>query len=94
GAFLTGGGAKLPGIEEVAKEVLRLPVTPGTPLGVMAAVSQVNDVAFSTAIGLVKWAQDLEMRHKTNTLSGVFSQMKGVDKVGGIIKGWFKELIP
>ncbi len=93
GAFLTGGGAKLPGIEEVAKDVLRLPVTPGTTLGISAAVEQVNDVAFSTAIGLVKWAQDLQSQHGGG-FSGVFGKMKGVDKLGGVVKGWFRELMP
>lgn len=57
GLFLTGGGAKLSGMGEVAKQVLRLPVTIATPLGVQAAIEQVNDPAFSTAISLVKWAQ-------------------------------------
>lgn len=94
GAFLAGGGAKLPGMNEIAKEVLRLPVTPGTPLGVVAAVEQVNDVAFATAIGLVKWAQDIEDQQGARSLSSLVNKMKGLDKVGGLVKGWIKELMP
>jgi cell division protein FtsA len=94
GAFLTGGGAKLSGIEEVAKDVLRLPVTPGTTLGISAAVEQVNDVAFSTAIGLVKWSQDLQSQNSGGSFGNVFGKMKGLDRVGGVVKGWFKELMP
>lgn len=94
GVFLAGGGAHLSGITEVAKEVLRLPVTPGTPLGVSSAVPQVNDVAFSTAIGLVKWAQDVQAQAGANMLSGLLGKMGGVGSVGHVIKGWLKELMP
>lgn len=55
GIVLTGGGAKLPGITEVAKRTLRLPASLGYPLGVTAITDRVNDVAFTTAIGLVIW---------------------------------------
>lgn len=94
GVFLAGGGARLSGITEVAKEVLRLPVTPGTPLGVSSAVPQVNDVAFSTAIGLVKWAQDVQAQAGANMLSGLLGKMGGVGGVSHLVKGWLKELMP
>lgn len=94
GVFLAGGGARLSGITEVAKEVLRLPVTQGTPLGVSSAVPQVNDVAFSTAIGLVKWAQDVQAQAGANMLSGLLGKMGGVGGVSHLVKGWLKELMP
>lgn len=94
GAFLAGGGARLSGITEVAKDILRLPVTPGTPLGVSSAVEQVNDVAFSTAIGLVKWAEDVQAQAGANMLSGMLGKMGGVGGVGHLVKGWLKELMP
>lgn len=93
GAFLTGGGAKLPGMVEVAKEALRLPVTLGTPIGVSSAVEQVNDVGFATVIGLVKWAQDIE-DHSGGSFGNVMSRLKSVDQLGDWMKGLVKGLMP
>lgn len=55
GAVLTGGGAKLKGVVEVAKRKLRLPASVGLPTGVTAITDRVQDLGFSTAIGLVLW---------------------------------------
>lgn len=55
GAVLTGGGAKLKGVVEVAKRKLRLPASVGLPIGVTAITDRVQDLGFSTAIGLVAW---------------------------------------
>ena len=55
GIVLTGGGAKLPGVVELAKHQFRLPATLGYPLEVASPLEKVNDPAFSTALGLVRW---------------------------------------
>ena len=55
GIVLTGGGAKLPGVVELAKHQFRLPATLGYPLEVVSPLEKVNDPAFSTALGLVRW---------------------------------------
>lgn len=55
GVVLTGGGAKLPGIVEVAKRKLKLPVALGYPVGITGRNDKVSDLAFTTAIGLVQW---------------------------------------
>jgi cell division protein FtsA len=55
GVVLVGGGAKLPGIAEVAKRKLRLPVEIGKPVGVDSVVERAFDPAFATAVGLVVW---------------------------------------
>ena len=94
GAFLAGGGAKLPGMADVAKDVLRLPVTMGTPLGVGSSVEQVNDVAFSTAVGLVKWAQDIQAHEGGQAFSKLLGSFKRVDQLGDVVKGWVKGLMP
>ncbi len=59
GAVLTGGGVKLRGIVEEAKNTLRLPVVMGYPIGLIGTSDQVNDPAYTTAIGLVKWGIDM-----------------------------------
>jgi cell division protein FtsA len=53
GVVLTGGGAKMEGIEELAKEVLRLPVTVGQPSGLSGLTDKVSDPAFAAPVGLM-----------------------------------------
>lgn len=93
GVFLTGGGAKLAGMADVAKEVLRLPVTMGTPIGVSSAVEQVHDIGFTTAIGLMKWAQEIE-DHRGGPIGGVMEKFKSLDQLTTMVKGWIKRLLP
>jgi len=53
GIVLTGGGAKLPGIEELAREALRLPVIIGKPTGFTGIVDRISDPAFAAPVGLM-----------------------------------------
>src|SRR3989344_4745983 len=53
GAILTGGGTKLPGVVELAKKELRLPVQIGFPQNMSTIIDRVDDPAYATAIGLV-----------------------------------------
>ena len=57
GVILIGGGAKLPGIIEVAKREFRLPAAIGVPLGVESAIEKIHDPSLATAVGLVRWGQ-------------------------------------
>ncbi|MDP1709689.1 MAG: cell division protein FtsA [Candidatus Komeilibacteria bacterium] len=57
GIILTGAGAKLPGIVEVAKREFRLPASIGRPLGIESAIDRINDPGLTTAVGLVLWGQ-------------------------------------
>ncbi|HEX3082544.1 MAG TPA: cell division protein FtsA [Candidatus Saccharimonadia bacterium] len=53
GVVLTGGGAKMAGIEELAKEALALPVSVGKPEGFSGIVDRINDPAFAAPVGLM-----------------------------------------
>lgn len=53
GVVLTGGGAKMPGIAEMAKESLGLPVVIGKPEGLSGIVDRVNDPAYAAPVGLM-----------------------------------------
>lgn len=53
GAVLCGGTAKLAGIDDVAKETLRLPVHIGKPQGFAGLVEKINSPAYATALGLM-----------------------------------------
>lgn len=85
GVVLTGGGAKLPGMVETAKRKLRLPASIGYPTVIPATVDRANDVAFSTAIGLVQWGLQVQQRAaggRTNLLSSTVSGVtEGIKKL-------------
>jgi cell division protein FtsA len=56
GVFLTGGCARLRGLEELAGEVFGLPVHMGHSLTVGGPTSAIESPEYSTAIGLVRYA--------------------------------------
>lgn len=72
GAILTGGGAKLDGIIEVAKSSLRLPASSGYPVGVTSSLDKINDLSYTTAVGLVLWGMQLSSQ-KPESFGGMFS---------------------
>ena len=57
GIVLTGGGSKLPGLVDLAKETLRLPAKIGYPKPLGGVLDRVDDPEFATAIGLILWAE-------------------------------------
>lgn len=79
GVVLTGGGAKIPGIRELAKKELKLPCRVGRPTSVI----ELDDPALATLCGLVLEASDLEEEEKGP--SGGF--LAGVKK-------FFKNFVP
>lgn len=96
GAILTGGGAKLHGMVDVAKQVLRLPASIATVnLANAPMLDALSDPAFSTAIGLVLWGYQMERDaaaaanvKSSNNKSELFS------KLGSPLKRIFKSFIP
>jgi cell division protein FtsA len=53
GIVLTGGGAILEGMPEIAEQILDMPVRRGTPAGIGGLVDVVASPVYSTAVGLV-----------------------------------------
>jgi cell division protein FtsA len=93
GAVLTGGGAKLKGAVDVAKEKLRLPASLGYSMGITSVTDKTQDLAFSTAVGLVQWGGEI-VGQKPASIGRIFGKIKGVDKVSSQVKKWMKSLIP
>lgn len=56
GMVLTGGSSLLPGIKTVANQVTGLPVRIARPENLVGLVDQLNSPAYSTGVGLLKWA--------------------------------------
>jgi len=57
GVVLTGGGARLGGLTELAEEVLRRPCRLGLPNAMAKLPAEFQEPEFSTAIGMVFYAQ-------------------------------------
>ena len=80
GVVLLGGGAKLPGIVELSKKILKLPAQIGYPQEVDGLVDQIEDPSYATAVGLIKWNADMagqiKTRYKINT--SIFSKVKRI----------------
>src|SRR5512135_1448870 len=59
GMVLTGGTSALPGIRQLASQVLGLPVRTAQPENLVGLVDQLKGPAFSTGVGLLHWAAAL-----------------------------------
>ncbi|MEX1064238.1 MAG: cell division protein FtsA [Candidatus Paceibacterota bacterium] len=89
GVVLTGGGSNLEGLDEFAKNHLRLSVTIGNDRLVEGLSDQITDPSFAVATGLVAWGFEKEFSgtkagFSMNFSSDIFS------KVGR----WFKNFMP
>lgn len=92
GAVLTGGGAKLPGVVELAKKQLKLPVTLGLPGSVTTVLDRVDDPSFATSVGLVLWGHEF-LLGRSRTINKFAKKVLENDTVNRM-KKWFKSFLP
>jgi cell division protein FtsA len=57
GIVITGGGATLLGLPELAEQIFELPVRVGRPTQVKGMAEAVSDAEFATAVGLTRYVQ-------------------------------------
>jgi len=93
GVVLTGGGSKMPGVVEVAKRRLKLPALLGYPLSITGVTDKINDLSFTTAVGLVLWGGSIRTHHK-GIMDSITSPFASADKVVKNIKKWFGSIMP
>jgi len=89
GAILTGGGAKMPGSVDLAKETLKLPAQLGFPQNLGGIIDKVDDPSFAVPIGLVMFAAEKNV--------GSQKMFGGSSFLGAIfrkIKQWISVLMP
>lgn len=95
GIVLTGGGAKLNGVTEVARNIFHLPATVGMPHAESSIPELVQDPSFSTAVGLVLWGYEAERQEVTSfATSAKQSGAHWMSKVSDPIKKIFKSFMP
>jgi cell division protein FtsA len=80
GIVVTGGGANMPGIVELAQSITRLPVRIGVPPSLNGVSnSLLNDPAYSTSVGLVLWKMKNDNAQKWVTkptgIRGIFASL-------------------
>ncbi len=91
GVVFTGAGAKIPGVLELAKKQLRLPVQLGIPTNVTTIIDRVEDPSFATTVGLVLWAKEyLGAPKGGGNFARKILENDGIDKV----KKLFKRFLP
>ncbi len=85
GVVLCGGTSELPGIREVTREVIGLPVRIGQPHDLQGLVDKLTKPAFATSVGLLMWGQrqkpSIRPHPPQPSLSGRMTQ-------------WFRNLLP
>ncbi|MFH0834264.1 MAG: cell division protein FtsA [Patescibacteria group bacterium] len=87
GAVITGGGAKIPELIELARETLSLPVQIGFPAAIDGIVDKIDDPAYATAIGLVLFGARGTGRSYALANVDFGKTLEGV-------KNFFKKLLP
>jgi cell division protein FtsA len=81
GVVLTGGGAILEGLPEIAEQIFDMPVRRGTPAGIGGLVDVVASPIYSTAVGLVlcgyRNRQGQGILYGSEAATGTFGRMTG-----------------
>ncbi len=90
GAILVGGGSLTYAAEQVAKQVLKMPVRVAKPTGLKGLIDELDSPRFAASAGLIQYGAQFES-------AGGFSKMvspgKVMDAVGGVVD-WVRSFLP
>lgn len=89
GVVLAGAAVKIPGILDLARATLNLPVQIGFPQNFEGVVDKIEDPAYATAIGLLLWGTRFQGRPFGLSMRGL-----NLKKSFSGMKNWFKQLLP
>jgi cell division protein FtsA len=87
GIVLTGGGAILDGMPEIAEQIFDLPIRRGCPVGVGGLADHVNSPTFATGVGLVLYGS----RNAVGDLGRAPVGAGAFVRAAGRLRGLFKE---
>ena len=79
GIVLTGGGAKMEGLIELAEEIFHMPVSLGAPRNVAGLKDIVRNPVFATSVGLLQYGLDQEKERpskRSSRKSSMFARVK------------------
>jgi cell division protein FtsA len=89
GLVLTGGGALLEGMAEIAEQIFDLPIRRGLPAGVGGLVDHINDPAFATPVGLVMYAHTHLSQHTGRPAAGMGVLYNLAGQFTNLLRGFF-----
>jgi cell division protein FtsA len=85
GIVLTGGGAQLRGIGDVAQRVLNVPARVGAPRELVGLVDALRSPAYATSVGLLRWALSDSNMYRPRPRQGMWGRRLG---------SFFRALLP
>ena len=85
GIVLTGGGAILEGLPEIAEQIFDLPIRRGAPTGIGGLADHVSSPMFGTPVGLALYAHRNRAPEPVRVGAGAFG------RVAGRLRGIFRE---
>ena len=95
GMVLTGGTSALPGIRTLASRVLGVPVRIAQPENLVGMVDRLNSPAFSTSVGLLRWAM---LMSEVAPQGGKRRRARASSREAALdwdnVKNWLKRLLP
>ena len=92
GVIFTGGGSRLDGLVEHAKQSLHLPAKLGRPhTEFMGNVDKLDDPTYATSVGLALWGLSCRPHREPGQKSFSLDNMEGVV---GKARDFFKQLLP
>jgi cell division protein FtsA len=93
GIVLSGGGSKLPGLQELVKKQLRLPVQMGTLQNLNSVIDQVADPSFAVANGLILWGNKFNSGGRASKFQ--FPGLGLLENQNVLkLRKWFKSFLP
>jgi cell division protein FtsA len=91
GAVITGGGAALPGLREVAERILGFPVRIGKPEKLSGMADTLRNPAYSTSVGLLRLGLDMDAGTPTAHAGNTPANGNGL---AALLSNFFKRLMP
>jgi cell division protein FtsA len=89
GIVLTGGCSQLPRFDELAREMLGMPVRVGGPTGLAGLADTIDSPPYATSVGLVKWGA----RHGS-AVADVLAGANGDASIYDRFKNWMRAFLP
>jgi cell division protein FtsA len=94
GIVLTGGSSQLPGLDELAREMLGVPVRIGMPTNLTGLADSVDAPPYATGVGLVRWGVTKGLLHPANGSITRVDERQNWRNVYDRFKLWLKEFLP
>ena len=95
GAVVVGGAAKTVGLTEIASRTLGMQVRVGVPKGIGGIIKHVDDPAYATALGLLRYAEREQQVVPSVTPEKNAAKQNGfIDKIFSGLGDAFKKIVP